>query len=61
MSDLGLHNHENVEKQYLMNKGFSERVTTIIGNHVKTKRYLISTNYQKQVNKHWNIKINNGF
>jgi predicted HD phosphohydrolase len=44
MNNLGVMNHEKVGADYLRSKGFSELSCSIVENHVKTKRYLISKN-----------------
>lgn len=44
MGNYGVVNHEWLGAQYLQEKGFSERVCTIVGMHVHAKRYLVTTN-----------------
>jgi 2-amino-1-hydroxyethylphosphonate dioxygenase (glycine-forming) len=44
MGNYGVINHEWLGAQYLQEKGFSERVSTIVGMHVHAKRYLVTTN-----------------
>lgn len=40
MGGFGLMNHEKIGAQYLRNRGFSERITRLVENHVSAKRYL---------------------
>ena len=42
MDNLGVMNHEKVGADYLRARGFPDLTCSIVENHVKTKRYLIS-------------------
>lgn len=42
MVDLGVINHEIVGRDYLLSKGFGQKIANLVGNHVKAKRYLIT-------------------
>lgn len=42
--NLGVIDHEIVGKNYLLSKGFSQKIANLVGNHVAAKRYLVSTN-----------------
>lgn len=44
MGNLGVMNHEKIGAEYLRVRGFPKLTCTIVENHVKTKRYLISKN-----------------
>jgi 2-amino-1-hydroxyethylphosphonate dioxygenase (glycine-forming) len=44
MGNYGVVNHEWLGAQYLHERGFSERMSTIVGMHVHAKRYLVTTN-----------------
>ena len=44
MDNLGIMNHEKIGADYLRSIGFPELSCSIVENHVKTKRYLISKN-----------------
>ncbi len=44
MGNYGVVNHEWLGAQYLQERGFSERICTIVGMHVHAKRYLVTTN-----------------
>ncbi len=43
MGDFGFINHEGIGAQYLKEKGFSNRICTMVENHVNAKRYLVAT------------------
>jgi phosphonate degradation associated HDIG domain protein len=43
MGDYGVVNHEGIGAQYLRDRGFSERICSVVENHVQAKRYLVST------------------
>jgi 2-amino-1-hydroxyethylphosphonate dioxygenase (glycine-forming) len=43
MGSYGVVNHEWLGAQYLQERGFSERICTIIGMHVHAKRYMVTT------------------
>jgi phosphonate degradation associated HDIG domain protein len=43
MGNYGVVNHEWLGAQYLEERGFSERVCTIVGMHVHAKRYMVTT------------------
>lgn len=40
MNGYGIVNHEKIGAQYLRNRGFSERISKLVENHVSAKRYL---------------------
>ncbi|XWV25113.1 putative HD phosphohydrolase [Tupanvirus deep ocean] len=42
MNSFGVINHENIAKEYLLGKGFSNKISNLVGNHVNAKRYLVS-------------------
>jgi putative nucleotidyltransferase with HDIG domain len=44
MGDYGTMDHEKVGSEYMRSLGFSETVCELVGNHINTKRYLISVN-----------------
>jgi 2-amino-1-hydroxyethylphosphonate dioxygenase (glycine-forming) len=44
MGDYGTMDHEKVGEDYMRSIGFSENVCELVGNHINTKRYLISIN-----------------
>lgn len=41
---VGVVNHDEVGRQWLLDRGFSERLATLVGGHVDAKRYLTATN-----------------
>jgi phosphonate degradation associated HDIG domain protein len=41
---VGVVNHDNVGRQWLLERGFSERLAALVGGHVDAKRYLTATN-----------------
>jgi phosphonate degradation associated HDIG domain protein len=41
---VGVVNHDDVGRQWLLERGFSERLATLVGGHVDAKRYLTATN-----------------
>jgi 2-amino-1-hydroxyethylphosphonate dioxygenase (glycine-forming) len=41
---VGVINHDEIGKQWLRERGFSERLVTLVGGHVDAKRYLTATN-----------------
>jgi phosphonate degradation associated HDIG domain protein len=41
---VGVVNHDDVGKQWLLQRGFSPRLATLVGGHVDAKRYLTATN-----------------
>jgi phosphonate degradation associated HDIG domain protein len=41
---VGVINHDEIGKQWLLARGFSERLATLVGGHVDAKRYLTATN-----------------
>jgi 2-amino-1-hydroxyethylphosphonate dioxygenase (glycine-forming) len=43
MGNYGVVNHEWLGAQYLHERGFSERMCTIVGMHVHAKRYMVTT------------------
>lgn len=43
MEGYGIKDHENIGAEYLLNLGFSKRITDLVRNHVSAKRYLCST------------------
>ena len=44
MGNLGIMNHETLGKEYLLSRGFTKKVSELVGNHVNSKRYLVSKN-----------------
>jgi putative nucleotidyltransferase with HDIG domain len=40
MDQYGVADHENIAGNYLREKGFSERIASMVENHVQAKRYL---------------------
>jgi len=65
MGTWGVVDHEEVGKKYLLSKGFSEKVSDLVANHVKAKRYLVTVYpeyYQKlsEASKE-TLKYQNGF
>lgn len=42
MGDLGVMNHEYEGAKYLKKMGFSDNICSLAGNHINTKRYLIT-------------------
>jgi phosphonate degradation associated HDIG domain protein len=44
MDGFGVKDHESVGAEFLKQKGFSDRVTTLIKSHVQAKRYLCFAN-----------------
>jgi len=42
MGKLGIMNHEVIGKEYLLSKGFSHKTASLVENHVKAKRYLVT-------------------
>lgn len=50
MGSFGVMNHELIGKEYLLSKGFENKVACLVGNHVKSKRYLV-TKYPEYFNK----------
>jgi Predicted HD phosphohydrolase len=44
MSTLGVANHEIIAYQYLLSKGFGQKIATLVKNHVDAKRYLVTIN-----------------
>lgn len=40
MEGVGVMDHETIGKEYLINRGFSERVGNLVAGHVNAKRYL---------------------
>ena len=50
MAGLGVLDHEKIAAKHLLMWGFSEKVATLVSNHVEAKRYLSAQNpnyYQK--------------
>lgn len=43
MGGFGVVNHEGIGAAYLRERGFSERICAVVGNHVAAKRYLVAT------------------
>lgn len=43
MGTFGVLNHEGIGADYLKQKGFSERICTMVSKHVDAKRYLVAT------------------
>jgi 2-amino-1-hydroxyethylphosphonate dioxygenase (glycine-forming) len=41
---VGVVNHDDIGRQWLLERGFSERLATLVGGHVDAKRYLTATN-----------------
>lgn len=41
---VGVVNHDDVGRQWLIERGFSEKIATLVGGHVDAKRYLTATN-----------------
>jgi 2-amino-1-hydroxyethylphosphonate dioxygenase (glycine-forming) len=41
---VGVVNHDAVGRQWLLDRGFSARLATLVGGHVDAKRYLTATN-----------------
>lgn len=41
---VGVVNHDEMGKQWLVERGFSARLATLVGGHVDAKRYLTATN-----------------
>jgi phosphonate degradation associated HDIG domain protein len=41
---VGVVNHDDVGRQWLLDRGFSVRLATLVGGHVDAKRYLTATN-----------------
>ncbi|QGR53914.1 hd phosphohydrolase domain-containing protein [Moumouvirus maliensis] len=50
MDNLGVLNHESIGREYLLNHGFSEELANLVGNHVRSKRYLV-TKFPDYINK----------
>ncbi len=44
MDNYGVVDHEKIGAEYLINKGFSKRLSTLIASHVDAKRYLTFKN-----------------
>lgn len=44
MDGYGAWNHETIGAQALRDLGFSEKIASLVANHVQAKRYLVSTN-----------------
>ncbi len=44
MDGFGIVSHEKIGADYLSSKGFSERITQLVKNHVQAKRYLTCKN-----------------
>ncbi|XWV26374.1 putative HD phosphohydrolase [Tupanvirus soda lake] len=42
MENLGVVNHEEIARKYLLSKGFSIKTANLVGNHVNAKRYLVT-------------------
>jgi phosphonate degradation associated HDIG domain protein len=40
---VGVVNHDDIGRQWLLDRGFSERLATLVGGHVDAKRYLTAT------------------
>lgn len=51
MGNYGVVNHEGLGANYLMDKGFSERICAMVENHVNAKRYLVAVDetYQSKL------------
>lgn len=51
MGMFGVVHHENIGAAYLSEKGFSERICTMVEKHVEAKRYLVATdeNYKEKL------------
>lgn len=43
MELLGVQNHEEIGREYLLKMGISKKIANLVGNHVKSKRYLTQT------------------
>jgi len=41
---VGVVNHDEIGRQWLLDRGFSERLGALVGGHVDAKRYLTATN-----------------
>lgn len=41
---VGVVNHDEVGRQWLLDRGFSQRLADLVGGHVDAKRYLTATN-----------------
>jgi phosphonate degradation associated HDIG domain protein len=41
---VGVVNHDDVGRRWLLDRGFSERLAVLVGGHVDAKRYLTATN-----------------
>jgi len=41
---VGVINHDQVGRRWLLDRGFSERLANLVGGHVAAKRYLTATN-----------------
>ena len=50
MGKLGTVNHEDVGADYLLVLGFSYRLSELVRNHVKTKKYLVARNEEYRKN-----------
>ena len=50
MGTLGTKNHESIGADYLVKQGFKTSMTELIKNHVKAKRYLVTTNINYYTN-----------
>ncbi|AGF85369.1 HD phosphohydrolase [Moumouvirus goulette] len=50
MGNLGVLNHELIGREYLLNHGFSQELANLVGNHVRSKRYLV-TKFPDYINK----------
>lgn len=44
MDNYGVMNHETVGANFLKENGFSDSICSLVSNHIKTKRYLITKN-----------------
>lgn len=44
--NLGNFHHDIIATEWLRNNGFSQKIITVVGNHVKAKRYLCYVNKQ---------------
>ena len=42
---VGVINHDEVGRKWLLSRGFSERLASLVGGHVNAKRYLTATNH----------------
>lgn len=43
---IGVVNHDELGEKWLLDRGFSQRLATLVGGHVDAKRYLTATNPQ---------------